>query len=274
LILLAAFVAQAQAAIFAPPLDTPFRIVSERVQHDESGRRSFRAERLIRFARDGIGYRAEVRVLAAEAPGQPDEVAAMFEAGWSGLRGETLVFRLDGAGNVVGVDDRDRVWLRFCDGLGRIFAVRRSQTAVERAQFAERVAAPLVALPEARQLEILGSLVEVAIVRDALAVHGERPIRLPAASPYGGRLMLEGTRAIVPAGPLYRITTRAGADVAGDIPAHVAMAIERDADPATGLLAATTETVVTRIADPAGERRIERVSRTTVEKLPASDWPR
>lgn len=271
---LAPIVLQAAALVFAPPADTPFRIVSERVQDEESGRRIFRTERLIRFARDGIGWRAEVRVIRADAPGQASDTEAMFEAGYSGVTGRTLVFRLDGQGKVLSLDDHEAVWARFCEGIGRVFAARKQVTPAERALLEKRIAAPLAAMPESRRMAILGSLVDVVIVHEALAAQGERPIRLPASSPFGGKLMLEGTRAIAPAGALYRITTRAAGDVAGATPAHVAMTVERDADPATGLLAGSTETVVARISAPAGERRIERVSRTTVERLPADAWPR
>jgi hypothetical protein len=259
-ILLAPIVLQAQAAVFAPPLELPFRVVTERVQEVEGSRTVFRVERLVRFVRDGIGYRAEVRVLASEADPSAD-ASAMMDAGASGLTGRTIVFRLDGAGRIVAIDDREAVWTSFRQGIARIFAARKRETPADRAQLAERIAAPLAAIPVERQVEILGSLVDVLIVGEAVAPHAARPIRLPARSPLGGTQTLEGTRSIAPAGPLLRIATRASGK-------NIAMTVERDADPRTGLLASSTETVETRT----GARSSTRVSTTRVEQLPLEAW--
>ena len=73
LVLSIAIAAVAQAAVFAPPLGVPIRVVNERIE----GEWRFRMERLVRFSREGGGYRAEVWMVAARAEG-PDKVSAMM----------------------------------------------------------------------------------------------------------------------------------------------------------------------------------------------------
>ena len=97
-----AIVAMAQAAVFAPPLGVPIRIVTERTEGDWH----FRMERLVRFAREGRGYRAEVWMAGADAQGS-ERVGALMEAGFAGLAGRMMAFHLDGAGKVTAIDDID-----------------------------------------------------------------------------------------------------------------------------------------------------------------------
>jgi hypothetical protein len=263
--LLAALLLQAQAAVFAPPA-TPLHVVTERIQQDESGSHGFRVERVVRFSRDGIGWRAEVRVLSTHAD-EGAETAAMFHAGYAALMGRTLVMHLDGAGKVVSVDDREAIWAAFCDGIANIVAVHHKETAAARAALAAQIAGPLRAFSPERQLAMLGSLVDVLAAPEAFDAPATRKLRLPAASPLGGQLMLEGTRTTTTAGRYIHTTAQAAGDAPGN-GGHVELLTERDADPRTGLVVTGTDTVMTRI----GDRESSRISSITVDPLPANAW--
>jgi hypothetical protein len=255
--LLAAILLQAQAAVFAPPPGIPYRLVTERVQDDEAGHHGFRVERLVRFTRDGIGWRAEVRVVRAEA----DDAAegARFQAGYSGLAKRTLVFRLDGAGKILSLDDHTAVWEDFLQGVARIAALKGKGDSADRSK---RIADALRALPRPQQLAALAPLAEALIAPEAFDPPGTAAIRQPGASPLGGQVMLEGTRTVT-AGPLTRAVTRAAAP-------DVETVTDRSADPATGLLAASSETAVIRVQ---GLPETRRTTTIRVEKLAASGWP-
>lgn len=252
-----AAVALAPAAIFAPPLGVPIRVVNERAE----GEWHFRMERLVRFAREGDGYRAEVWMVGANATG-PDSVASMMEAGFAGLAGRTMVFHLDSAGKVTAIDDLPALWTHFCDGIAEIVKTKRPD--------AESMVAPLRTLPAPQRTAMLASLVTALIAEDVGEPEGTRPVRIPAKSPYGGQLSLTGTRRIERLGITQRSTTRAEADVAGaNGPAHVETETIRDTDPASGLITATQETVRTRI----GTTATQRVSTLRVTAEPATPWP-
>ncbi|MES2441930.1 MAG: hypothetical protein V4574_03805 [Pseudomonadota bacterium] len=275
MIALAAFVWQTQAAVFAPPLGVPIRIVTERSQGTGAGRFAVRIERLVRFARDGIGYRAEVVLLSADT-GTANDARAMLQAGFAGLAGRTMVFRLDGAGKVVAVDDRAALWERFCASIAAaVVAQRVNGTPAEHAALAERMAGPLRALPADRQQALLGSLVSALIADAPEAAPGTRPIRLPGASPFGGPVTLEGTRSVAPAGDLRRTATRATAAVPAQDGAagRVELEIDDDMDPRTGLVAAHTETLRSAIGEGPAARRTERVTTVTVTLEPGRIWP-
>ncbi|MEZ0242336.1 MAG: hypothetical protein ACAH11_03095 [Sphingomonas sp.] len=259
-----AIVAIAQSAIFAPPTGVPLRIVTERVQGEGENQWRFRMERLVRFFPEGAGYRAEVVLIASQATGpEGTGAAAMLDAGYAGLIGRTMTFHLDGAGRLVSVDDLDAIWGRFCDGVAAIVKTRRPN--------AEPLVGPLRALPAERRQKILATLVTALVPNDAGEAIGTRPIRLPASSPFGGQVMLQGTRSVERAGITLHGTTRASADVPGQSGAtgHVEIEISHDSDPATGLLLGGSETVTTSI----GPRRTRRVSIVRVTTEPATPWP-
>lgn len=253
-----AIVAQAaQAAIFAPPLGVPIRIVNDRIEGDWH----FRMERLVRFTREGSGYRAEVWMVAANAEGS-ERVSAMMEAGFAGLAGHMMVFHLDSAGKMLAIDDLDALWTHFCDGIAAIVKTKRPN--------AEPLVAPLRALSTAQKLGILASLVTALIADEADESIGTRAVRIPAKSPYGGQLALTGTRTIDRLGITQRSTTRAAADAPGQNgPAHVEMEMVRESNPATGLIATTSETVRTRI----GTTTSQRISTARVTVEPTTPWP-
>jgi hypothetical protein len=268
MMLLAPYAWVAEAAAFAPP-GTPVRVITERVQRDETGSKTFRVERLVRFAREAAGWRAEVLMLSASSDA-PADTASMFDAGFTGLAGKTLVFHLDNAGKVLSLDDREALWRDFCDGIAKAVAASRGRTDAERSALAARIAQPLRALPPERQFSAMASLIDV-LVYDEATTPGTRPVRLPARSALGASVTLEGTRTLSRAGNRIHIVTRAEGDVEGG---HMRMDLERDMDPATGLNIADTETVVTRLGEGAAARESSRVSTVRIDPLPASAWPR
>jgi hypothetical protein len=257
-------VAVAQAATFAPPSGTPLRVVTERIEGEGSDQWRFRMERLVRFFPEGGGYRADVVLVAAQASG-PDRTGAgeMLDAGFAGLAGRTMTFHLDGAGKLVSIDDLDAIWGRFCDGIAAIVKTTRSD--------AEPLVGPLRTLPLERRRTILATLVTALVSDNAGEAPGTRPIRLPASSPFGGQVMLQGTRSVERTGITLHGVTRAAADVPGKDGAtgHVEIEISHDSDPATGLVVGGTKIVTTSV----GPRRTRRVSTVRVTAEPATAWP-
>ncbi len=244
--LLAAIVLQASAASFSPPLDRALLVVTER--HDDL--RFYRMERRIRFGREGDGYRADV--VLSEAEGETsDSSGALFEAGYAALAGTPLVFHLDKAGKVTAIDDLPALWERFCHRVAEVAAARRPLAPAERSKFAERVAAPLRALPADRRRAMLASLV-LAVIPDEPPVQGTTPVRLPGSSAYGSTRPLEGMRSVTvqPDGMLLSRTTASAEGVT----------LERvtEIDPRTGLIVTNGKKVQVRAGG------LERLSITTL----------
>ncbi|MCW3837039.1 hypothetical protein ACFQ1E_13230 [Sphingomonas canadensis] len=248
-----------QAASFAPPPGRPVRVITERSDGEGEDRRTYRSERQIRFTRDGEGWRAEVRTLAGSADGGP-EAQAMFSAGYGALAGRTLVFRLDAQGRATALDDQAGHWQAFCDGVKTLIAMRRGKASPEAARMlADRVAAPLCALPADRQFATLASMVEQLAGGEAVARPGTRPAALSAVSPFGGPVAIQGTQTIAFDGLLVVSTTRGAADMAGPDGTSGRVEIERvrRLDPLTGLLTGTSETIRTSTGARASVRRSE-----------------
>lgn len=244
--LLAAIVLQASAVHFAPPIDAPLHVVSER----REGARSFRLERDLRFRREGEGYRTEV-ILRAATGETPDSSGALYEAGYAALLGTPIVFHLDSRGALTAIDDLPALWERYCARVARVAAARRVLAPAEREKLAARIAAPLRALPADKQRAMFASLVSAVIVDEALTP-GIAPVTLPASSAYGGAAPLSGTRSVTPLpGGLLRATTSAASDVA-------TLEQVSELDPQTGLIARVSKTLRVRSAG------IERLSTTLI----------
>ncbi|MBB4840400.1 hypothetical protein HNP52_003492 [Sphingomonas kyeonggiensis] len=251
--LLAAIVLQASAASFSPPLDRALLVVTER--HDDT--RLYRMERRIRFAREDGGYRAEV--VLAEAEGETsDSSGALFEAGYAALAGTPLIFHLDKAGTVTAIDDLPALWERFCRRVAEVAAARRALAPAERPKFAERVAAPIRALPDGRRRAMLASLV-LAVVPDEPLVPGTGPVRLPGSSAYGSARPLEGMRSVTASpGGLLRSTTVASGE-------NVTLERITEVDPHTGLITRNSKTLRIRTGG------LEKISRTQLTVEPLAD---
>ena len=250
--LLAAIVLQAGTAGFAPPLDAPMHVVTER----REDARTYRMERRVRFARECLGYRAEV-ALRAGAGETADSTGAAYEAGFDAFAGSTLVFHLDPRGAILGIDDMPALWERFCRRVAEVAAARRTLAPAEREKLATRIADPLRALPAERQRAMLASLV-LAVIADEAIAPGSTPIRLPGNSAYGSTAPLEGTRTVaaLPGGRLRSVTSAAGQGVM----------LERitEFDPRTGLVARNSKTLRVRVGT------LEKVTVTTLTVEPAA----
>lgn len=251
--LLAAIVLQASAASFSPPLDHALRVVTER-QEDA---RIYRMERRIRFTGEGEGYRAQV-VLANADSETGDSSGPLFEAGYAALAGATLVLHLDQTGAVTAIDGMPDLWERLCRRVAEVAATRRPLAPGDRSKFADRIAAPLRAMPAERQRAMLASLV-LAVIPDEPLRPGTGAVRLPGSSAYGSATPLEGVRVVValPDGTL-RSTTSASAE---------GVALERvtEVDPRTGLITRNRKTLHIRTGE------LEKRSVTTLVAEPLAD---
>jgi hypothetical protein len=251
--LLAAIVLQASAASLSPPLDHGLRVVTER----QDDARLYRMERRLRFAREGEGYRVDVRL--AEAEGETsDSSGALFEAGYAALAGASLTFHLDKAGRVIAIDDLPTLWERFCARIAQVAAARRPLSPAERPRFAERIAAPLRALPADRQRAMLASLV-LAIIPDEPLTPGTEPVHLPGSSAYASTTPLQGTRTVIalPDGLIRSSTIASGESVT----------LERitEVDTRTGLITRNSKTLRLRTGS------LEKISRTQLTVEPLAD---
>jgi len=273
-------VAAVTAPVFAPPLDAPLRVVTERVESGASERR-FRMERLVRFAREESGYRAEVAILGI-AGDTPEASGALYEGGFGSLAGQPLVFHLDRAGQVVAIDGMAGIWGRICRGVADNAAARRNLPAAQRAALTSRIEAPLLAMPADRQRALIGSLVAALVAEEAGEPLGTKPVRIPGALPFGGAVTMEGERALSRSGDAgVRSVTSASAEAPlaaeGNAPARpgrVEIRMQRDFDPTSGLLTRSVDTVLTRLGSGAEARETRRVTTLHVAPAPADAWPK
>jgi len=263
------------APAFAPPLDAPLRIVAERVETSPEERR-YRLERLVRFHREGEGYRVEAVLLANTVSG-PEALGNLVEHGLSALAGRTVVLHLDTRGQVTEVDDMAALWDKVCTHIAQAATSRRSLPPAEAQALATRLVAPLRALPPERQRALLATLVTAAITEPVEAPGTTTAINLPGTSPFGTPLTLHGTRRTEAEGSLLRITTIAAATVAlppeGQARARngsVSLERIRSVDPRTGLLVTATDTV----RNLAGTRENRLVTHTRVATTAPDTWPR
>jgi len=235
--LLAAIVLQASAVAFAPPLDAPLLVATER----REGPRLYRSERVIRFLREGEGYRAEVTIRAASSA-TPDSSGALSQDAFSAFAGIPVTFHLDSAGVITGIDDLPTHWERFCRRVAEVAASRDTLSPADRAALAERIAAPFRALSPDRQRAMLASMVSAAIASEPMTP-GTDTVHLSGNSVMPGAAPLDGLRTVVsmPGGQLRATTHASSASV--DFERIV------DMDPRTGLVARSSRTVKLRIGD-------------------------
>lgn len=277
--LLAAVLLQASIAApaFAPPLGTPLRIVTERIETSPAERR-YRLERLVRFGKEGTGYRAEA-ILLANASAAPEALGNLVERGLSALAGRTIVLHLDDRGEVITVDEMAALWERVCQRIAEAAATRPGLPADAASA---RLVAPLRALPSERQRMLLATLVTAAIMTDPREPPGSfAPVRLPGASPFGTPVTLEGTRHTAAAdNGLIRASTIASAKV--ELPAQagapartgsVSLDRQRIFDPQTGMLSAATDTVRNISGSGPGARETLLVTRIRIENADSAAWP-
>lgn len=281
--LLAAVMLQAgiAAPAFAPPLDAPLRIVTERTETSPDTRQS-RLERLVRFAREDKGYRAEA-VLLRQSAAAPEALANLVERGLAALAGRTIVVHLDDKGQVLAVEDMTVLWEQVCRGVAEAAASRRSLPAGEADALATKLVTPLRALPAERQRALLASLVTAAIMTDPWdPLGGSAPVRLPGMSPFGTPVTLEGTRRTAAAqGGILETISVASASVAlparGTAPARdgaVSLERRRTFDPRTGMLLAAIDTVRNTSGTAPPAREVVLVTKVRIEPASPANWPR
>ena len=277
--LLAAVLLQASIAApaFAPPLGTPLRIVTERIEISP-GERRYRLERLVRFSKEGAGYRAEA-VLLTNASAAPEALGNLVERGLSALAGRIIVLHLDEQGQVTTVDEMTALWERVCQRIAEAAATRPGLPADSASA---RLVAPLRALPPERQRALLATLVTAAIMTDSRELPGSvTPVRLPGASPFGAPVTLEGTRRTATAdNGLVQVSTTASAKV--DLPVQagapartgsVSLDRQRAFDPRTGRLSAATDTVRNVSETGPAARETLLVTRSRIENADPAAWP-
>jgi hypothetical protein len=280
--LLAAALLQASIAapIFAPPLDAPLRIVSERTENSP-GARHYRLERLVRFTRETGGYRAEA-VLVRQTSEAPEALGNLVERGLAALAGRTIVLHLGDKGEVLAVEDMAGLWEQVCQGVARAVTSRRNLPAGEADALAAKLVTPLRALPPERQRALLATLVTAAIMTDKVDPVGEAAsVRLPGTSPFGTPVTLEGTRrtTIAEGGLLQMITlasTAVAIPAAAGAPAReggVSLERRRIFDPRTGMLAAVMDSVRNTSGTGAAARETLLVTRVRIEPASPADWP-
>jgi hypothetical protein len=269
------------APVFAPPVDAPLRVVTERIETSPDARH-YRFERLVRFAPENKGYRAEVAVLGSTSEA-PHTLSNLVERGLAGLADRTIVLHLDDKGEIVVIDDMPALWDRVCRGVADAAAIRPGLPANEGAALAGKLAASLRALPPERQRSLLATLVTALVATEPLDPIGTTmPVKLPGASPFGVPVMLEGSRRTTAAeSGRLRTTTIASATMAlpagKDTPASsgtVSLERIRTFDPRTGIIASGLDTTRNVRGDGAAARATLLVTRLRVEPARPEDWPK
>jgi hypothetical protein len=259
--------AVAPISAFAPPIEAPLLITTEHHSTIGETERRYRLERLLRFHRAAGGYRAEVRVLRPSSDASP-AVGGMVEAGFAALADRTLVFHLDSAGKVTGIEDMAALWERLCQGIGAMVADSGSPDPAARKMLAQRIVTPLRALPDERRRAMLSTLVTAVIVDEAPDPVGAlTPVHLPGASPLGQRLVLEGMRTTTAIGSNEIQSVTRASSGALESGGQVDLERTRRSDPRTGLLSFSSDTTRTVVGSAPDARKSVRT--TVVRLVPA-----
>lgn len=270
--ILIALAGQAAAIRFDPPLGQPLRVTTESIRTDGGVTRRFVNARRVVFRRTNAELRAEVTIEGSEPTGPADDPAAMARAGFAHIAGRVVVFRLDPMGQVVAVEDHAAVWRAMLDGFAAQAPDGTGALDRRRAGQVRAIVGALAAMPVERQRETLASLIEPLIAADAAGEGPPRPVRIPAASPYG-MAELEGLRASRLVRGRIELSVTAQGSIAipgpdGTARARMTLETQRTVDPATGLVLENRETV--RTLAPDGSVAAERVSTSRLESLKVS----
>lgn len=259
---------QTAAARFDPPLDQSLRVVTESARTDGGVTRRFVNARRIVFQRAGAELQAIVTIEGSEPTGPTDDPAAMARAGFAHIAGRAITFRLDPAGRVAVVEDHATVWQAMLDGFAAQAPDGSDALARKRAGRVRAIVGILTAMPSGRQRETLASLVEPLIATDvADGEHPPRPVRVPAASPYG-MAELAGLRVARMVRDRLEVTVTAQGEIAIPGPEGTARGLmtletQRVIDLATGLIIESREMV--RTTAPDGSIASERSSASRLE---------
>ena len=253
-------VANADGARFAPPDGQAFRHVLIEERDDGTVKRRFEAERTIVFRATPTGYAADVTLVRVS---QDAGTGGMFAAGMAGLKGRTIRFQLDRAGNVVAIEGEAAIWEALCHGIESMVG-----TDASRRERLRPLATPLRALPEDRRRAMLASMI-TPLIAGPIAAEGARAVTVEARGLDGTRIVLDGreTRHAAALGTIAIETSASGTlpgAEAGAVPARVSVATRRVIDPATGLVLEARDTRDTWLGDAgSGGGLAHDVARTT-----------
>lgn len=267
-------VAAQAAPVFAPPLDRTLALTTETVRTESGATRRFVARRTLRFTAAPDGYRVAVTLDQAQAGDEDSDPGELMRRGFARLAGRTVIFHLDRAGAVTGIDDAEANWRAVIEGMGALAPTGTDPETRRRAARVRAIVAALAAQPEAARRSMLASLV-APLIAPALAAEAAtpappQPVRVPAASVYG-KAELDGLRSIRARPSGVEVSMSAAGRVAvaspeGDASATITLETLRRIDPATGLVIESREHVETLAPD--GSLQSERM---TVTRLAGAD---
>lgn len=259
---LAATVAAAAAPVprFQPVAGQRYRLLLEDRPAAGGDAYVFTAEHDLVFARDGTGWTATLtlRRLAATAP---PVMARMFRAGQQPLVDRPMVFHLDLAGRIVGLDGQEPLIRDLAAAIDRAAAdghpVREGSAA--------RLAAPLLAMPPSRRLAFLSSSLATALAAGEAARPpgiGER-VTIAGDTPGMAGATLTGTQDVIREAT-GAVVIRVRATGTGAAGARARLSIDRRVDPVHGLLLREDKVVTSVAGDDAGAGDVRDVTTTTL----------
>lgn len=231
----------ADPTLFAPPLDRTFTVEIMQARSVAQVRGVYRSSRTVRFQRDRDGVVAVLTVGPSEQAAATGADGDLFERAMAALAGQTMRFRLDSRGAVVGLDELDAHWRRLVDTIAQLSPGGGG----------ERYAAPLRGFPPAARLKFLASMLDPILPDPARHLPGERPVQVAARAPAGAPLQLQGRERVARRGDG---TLLVSVDATGDDGRAAVTLRRRDVlDPATGLRISHEEQRRTALLNGAGE---------------------
>lgn len=254
MILLAVLAAAAVPAI-RPPLDRPLTVTTQQTRQVTGARpRRFAIARRITFHATPTGFVAEVRTL--RVAGDPGDAAGerLVRMAASQVR-QVVRVTLDAAGHPVAIERQAALWADLVAAIAQ--AGKGAKGAAQPAM--ATVVASLDALPAAKQVALLASSVTAILPRDVpsggVAAHG---VTIPARWPDGRVAALAGTESAT-VDAQGRVTLRRSASGTAGVGERLSVETQAVADPATGLLLSSRETLVTA-AGGASETIVKQLS--------------
>ncbi|MGC6401542.1 hypothetical protein ACNI3Q_13295 [Sphingomonas sp. FW199] len=262
ILVIAQAAAPAAAHRFSPPLDSDWRYRIDETREQDGRTDRYRLERTVRFKRAERGFTAVLTVTAVDG-GIASGPGAMFEAGMSGFVGVPIQMHLDPAGRVTAVDDLDRHFDRWTDGIVAIGL--RGVNADKRAPIAKALADRFAAMPTPARLDMFASMLGAIIPTPDLpaAPVAETPIDQKSAA-----ADLSGTRRAFRSADDWLVIddrlTGQGRSPQGAF--DLSVEHRRTIDPATGLIRSAVR--VRRTAS--GDAAQVTTTRITVDPPPAN----
>lgn len=238
----------ADPLLFAPPLGRTFVVAMEQVRSVGGKDRRYRSTRTVAFRRNAGGLVAEL-VITRPADEPADAGGSdLFARTVAALAGRTVRFRLDGAGQVLAVEDADAHWAHLLDALAALPG-------------GERFAGPLRGFPPPARTRFLASMLD-PVMPARVPVPGRRPVSVAARAPAGAAMTLAGQERVARRGDG---TVQVTVDATGDDGEAAVTIARRDVlDPATGLRVSHEERRRTAMLGKAAEGALTVEERWTV----------